>query len=198
MTPRSLALVLSAFAATACGGLATRSSYGQDSGTTASNTGITQPTQTSFTAADVTTAQGSCDDSLQESPSYTTVGEYRAQLVGAWWLCGGPPPAGPIVITGDGRWLNLVSDGNGGLVLGTRAADRSTYEIDTVFDGQPILDGGPGQVLGAETTVIVAGKDGEQTQFLVDPMLGPTRLDVWLWSEPYSGNGWMYVQLGGR
>jgi hypothetical protein len=83
-------------------------------------------------------------------------------------------------------------------VQGTQAAEQSSYEIDTVFDGQAILDGGPGQVLGTQTTVIVDGKDGGQTQLLVQPMLGPTRLDVWLASEPYSDTRWYYVKLVGQ
>ncbi len=80
-------------------------------------------------------------------------------------------------------------------MLGTQAAERSTYEIDTVFDGQSVLDGGPGQVLGAQTTVIVEDRDGGQTPLLVQPMLGPTRLDVWPASAPYSDTGWYYVAL---
>jgi len=186
-------------AATGCGGQTSGSS---DDGPDADGPAFTpgQPGQTSFTAAEVTAAQSVCPNfGLNEDfPNVTTVGGFRDQMVGAWWLCpGGSAIGGPIVITSDGRWLDLVSDGSGGLVLGTTAAGESTYVIDTVFDGQSILDGGAGQVLGPTTKVRVVGEDGVQHSLQVDPLQDPPRLDVWPTSDPYGEGGWSYVQLAG-
>jgi hypothetical protein len=191
-------MLLASLFAAACGG-ATDGGSGYEGGASSQPpyNGATQPAQTSFSAAQVAAANSACPMSMQEGPSVPTVGDYRGQIVGAWWLCGGPPPAGPILVTEDGRWINLVSDGNGGLVPGTAATDQFTYEIDTVFDGQPILDAGPGQVLGAQTTIFVDGANGFQQQLLVSPLQNPTGLDVWLAASEYNDPEWFYVLLGG-
>lgn len=127
----------------------------------------------------------------------TTIGGLRAQVVGDWWLCTDSPGlqstnAGPIAITADGRWINLVPDGNGGLVVGTAPADVATYVIETVFDGQTIVDGGPGLVLGVTTMLVVTTADGTQTQYFADPRQGA----LWMgYSNGQADGVWAYQPL---
>jgi hypothetical protein len=187
-------------------GLLAMACGGRGSGDSSADAGSAGASQATFSAANVQAAENACASGVDpaEAPPATTIGALRAQLVGAWWLCPDspvPPPAGlgPIVITEDGRRINLVSDGSGGLVPGTAAADRSTYAIDTVFDGLTVVDGGPGQVLGTTTTVIVTAPDGSQTRLVADPRLSPM-LPAQLWmsyAHEVDRGVWAYVQLGG-
>jgi hypothetical protein len=190
--------------ALACGGRVEGSGQGGGNSNSGANSdvGVGGVTATSFSSSAVQAAQDQCAASVQPPPDRlaATIGEFRGQIVGAWWLCSTnlsypPANAGPVVITDDGHWIGLVPDGNGGVVLGTAATGESTYTIETVFDGQTIADAA-GQVLGTSTTVVVTSGDASET-LSIEPRQSPGhQLWVNVADEPEgAARSWTYVQL---
>ncbi len=100
-----------------------------------------------YTPADVQAALAQCNLPHGSVVSTTTYGDKRAVMLGAWIECP-PRPATVfypgIVFAADGTWQRLLSDSNGGLVLGTGVDNQGAYSFpypDTdATNGNPYVE----------------------------------------------------------
>jgi hypothetical protein len=85
-----------------------------------------------YSADELQTALAQCELPHGPVASSPTYGAKRAFMLGAWIGC---PPSVPsvfspaIVFLSNGTWQHLLSDGNGGLVIGYGVENQGTYQF---------------------------------------------------------------------
>jgi hypothetical protein len=86
----------------------------------------------SFSAAQLQAALATCD--LPHGPAVATAteAEVNAQIVGAWLPCPPGDPGGSVyspglILSANGQWTRLISDGDGGLVAGMGVQNQGQW-----------------------------------------------------------------------